>query len=207
MSGDKYAAGQHRGLDVAVGAATAIRAPTSGEVSFAGQVPTHGLTVTIATSDGYRASLTHLGELRVRKGDAVGEGDPIADTGPTGDAEHDTPYVHLGIRVGDGDTYVDPLGLLPPRSVPSPPPTLAAPPAPTPQLTPEPPAAAQPDPAQAVNPRRSPPRRRPPRPRRRPHRNRSRLPRVSPPTTLTRRTETPRQRGHRSRVRRRGPRR
>ncbi len=117
VGGDKYAAGQHRGIDIAVGDAPSIRAPASGEVSFAGQVPTHGLTVTIVTTDGVKASLTHLGTLRVRKGAIVAEGDPIADPGPTGDAEHAVPYVHLGIRVGE-DAYVDPLGLLPSRSAP-----------------------------------------------------------------------------------------
>ena len=166
---DQYAAGQHRGIDVALAGAPAVRAPASGEVSFAGQVPTHGSTVTIVTSDGYKASLTHLGVLRVRKGQSVGEGDPIADAGPSGEAEHDTLYVHLGIRVGDGDTYVDPLGLLPPRSAPNPPPAPAAPPAtvpppatspppsvaeqaPTPAPTPAPAPASAPAPAPAPAP-------------------------------------------------------
>ena len=56
--------------------APAIRAPASGEVSFAGQVPTHGLTVTIVTGDGYKASLTHLGTLRIRKGATRRRGRP-----------------------------------------------------------------------------------------------------------------------------------
>ena len=150
---DKYAAGQHRGIDVALVGAAAIRAPVSGEVSFAGAVPTHGLTITIVAPDGHRASLTHLGTLRVRKGASVAEGDPIADPGPTGESEHATPYVHLGIRVGDADTYVDPLGLLPPRSAPNPPPAPAAAPAPTPPpVSAPPPAGAQPEPAPAPAP-------------------------------------------------------
>ena len=97
---DTYAAGQHRGVDIALGDSRVVVAPAAGEVSFAGQVPTHGLTVTIRTSDGYKASLTHLGALRVRKGATVAEGDPIADPGPSGEAEHEVPYLHLGIRVG-----------------------------------------------------------------------------------------------------------
>ena len=152
VGGDKYAAGQHRGIDIAVGDAPSIRAPASGEVSFAGQVPTHGLTVTIVTADGYKASLTHLGTLRVRKGAIVAEGDPIADPGPTGDAEHAVPYVHLGIRVGE-DAYVDPLGLLPSRSAPHPPPAPATPPAPAPSpaaAPAPPPAAEQPAPTPAA---------------------------------------------------------
>ena len=148
VSGDKYAAGQHRGIDIAVDDRASIRAPASGEVSFAGQVPTHGLTVTILTGDGYKTSLTHLGTLRIRKGALVAEGDPIADPGPSGDAEHAVPYVHLGIRVGE-DAYVDPLGLLPPRSAPNPPPAPAAAPAPVPSPAPSPapPPAAEQSPA------------------------------------------------------------
>ena len=81
---DKYAAGQHRGIDVALVGAAAIRAPLSGEVSFAGAVPTHGLTITIVAPDGYRASLTHLGTLRVRKGASVAEGDDHRRPRPDG---------------------------------------------------------------------------------------------------------------------------
>ena len=107
--GDPYAGGQHRGIDVGLADAHRVRAPASGEISFAGQVPTHGLTVTIATGDGHKASLTHLGNLLVRRGDRVSEGDAVAEAGSSGDAEHDEPYVHLGIRVGEAETYVDPL--------------------------------------------------------------------------------------------------
>ncbi len=152
VSSDKYAAGQHRGIDIELDDARAVRAPASGEVSFAGQVPTHGLTVTIVTAEGYKASLTHLGKLRVREGASVAEGDPLADPGPTGTAEHEVAYVHLGIRVGD-DEYVDPLALLPSRGAPSPPPAPAAPPAqaPPPASAP-PPAAEQPAPPLAAAP-------------------------------------------------------
>ena len=143
VSSDTYAAGQHRGIDIALGASSAIRAPVSGEVTFAGRVPTNGLTVTIATGD-YKTSLTHLGALRVRRGASVVEGDLVAEPGPSGEAEYDLPYVHLGIRVGASESYVDPLELLPPRSASSPPPAPEAPPAPLPQPTPAPPVAASP---------------------------------------------------------------
>ena len=153
VSSDTYAAGQHRGIDIALGESRVIRAPASGQVSFAGQVPTHGLTVTIATSDGYKASLTHLGTLRIRKGASVTEGDPIADLGPTGEAEHDVAYLYLGIRVGAAEAYVDPLELLPPRSAPNPPPAPPAPPASSPPpASASPPAAEQPAPTAAPDP-------------------------------------------------------
>ena len=49
LGDDPYAGGQHRGVDIALDGDRPIRAPVSGEVAFAGQVPTHGLTVTIET--------------------------------------------------------------------------------------------------------------------------------------------------------------
>ena len=55
VSDSKYAGGQHRGVDIALAGAAVVRAPAAGEVTFAGQVPTHGLTVTIATRDGHKA--------------------------------------------------------------------------------------------------------------------------------------------------------
>ena len=105
---DKYAGGQHRGIDVALGDAPSARAPASGEVTFAGSLPTYGATVTIATAGGHRATLTHLGDLRVRRGEQVSEGQPLADAGTSGEPEHAVPYVHLGIRLGSDEDYVDP---------------------------------------------------------------------------------------------------
>ena len=145
LGDDEYAAGQHRGIDIAVGGAPVVRAPVAGEVTFAGQVPTHGLTVTITTADGYKASLTHLGALVVKRGARVDEGDPVAQPGPSGEAEHGVPYVHLGVRVGEDEKYVDPAKLLPPRGAPVPPPARPAPsPAPEPAPAPSPPPSPQP---------------------------------------------------------------
>ena len=75
LGADAYAAGQHRGVDVAGSSGEPVRAPASGSVSFAGVVPTSGRTVTIQF-DGYAISLTHLGEISVTKGTTVTEGDP-----------------------------------------------------------------------------------------------------------------------------------
>jgi Peptidase family M23 len=119
-----YAAGQHRGIDIAADAAgETVVAPAAGTVSFAGTVPTNGKSVTIVTADGYAVTLTHLGTILVTKGATVAEQDAIGTIGPSGTAEFDAPYVHLGIRhAADPDGYVDPLELLPPpASAPSPP--------------------------------------------------------------------------------------
>jgi peptidase M23-like protein len=110
-----YAAGQHRGIDIGADAAgETVVAPSDGTVSFAGTVPTSGKSVTIETADGYSVTLTHLGSIVVAEGDAVAEGDVVGAIGPSGTAETDVPYVHLGIRVAsDPNGYLDPLSLLP----------------------------------------------------------------------------------------------
>jgi len=113
-----YAAGQHRGIDIGADAAgEAVVAPAAGTISFAGTVPTSGKTVTIAAADGYSVTLTHLGSISVAKGATITERDAIGTVGPSGTAELDVPYVHLGIRLAaDPNGYLDPLGLLPPAA-------------------------------------------------------------------------------------------
>ena len=81
---DPYAAGQHRGIDVAGDLGTNVEAPASGLVSFAGTVPKGGRTLSIVTADGYTVSLQHLGTIGVRKGDTVSEGASVATVGTSG---------------------------------------------------------------------------------------------------------------------------
>ena len=95
---DAYAAGQHRGVDVAGSSGEPVRAPASGTVSFAGVVPTSGRTVTIQV-DGYAVSLTHLGEISRDEGSDRRRGRTLGAAGQSGAMEWPSPYVHLGIRV------------------------------------------------------------------------------------------------------------
>ena len=146
LGADAYAAGQHRGVDVAGPDGSAVRAPAGGVVTFAGSLPTYGRGVTILTGDGYAVTLVHLGEIGVAKGDTVGEGTPVGTMGTSGTPEQSVPSVHLGIRrAADEEGYVDPLGLLPPRGepVPEPEPEPAVSPAVAPAVVPaqEPPPA------------------------------------------------------------------
>ena len=91
-----------------------------------GTVGANGKTVTIATADGYSVTLVHLGGIGVSKGVAVDEGDVVGSIGPSGEAEHDQPYVHLGVRrTADPQGYLDPLGFLPQRGGVSEPPAPA----------------------------------------------------------------------------------
>src|SRR6187402_3726432 len=111
LGGDAYAAGQHRGIDVAGSEGSAVRAPASGTVTFAGSLPTYGRGVTILTADGYAVTLVHLGTIGVAKGDAVSEGATVGTMGTSGTPEQSVPSVHLGIRrAADEEGYVDPLG-------------------------------------------------------------------------------------------------
>ena len=117
---DPYAGGQHRGVVIAGAAGSTVGAPAAGTVTFAGTVPTSGRSLTILTADGYSVTLTHLGSTAPKKGDAVQEGDAVGTIGPSGDAEVEVPYVHLGVRLdSDPNGYVDPLHFLPAR-VPAP---------------------------------------------------------------------------------------
>ena len=126
-----YAAGQHRGIDVAGDAGSAVAAPAAGTVTFAGTVPTSGKSVTITTPDGYAVTLTHLGSIALARGATVAEGDGAGTVGPSGEAEVAQPYVHLGVRIAsEPQGYLDPGSFLPPR--------VAAPPALVPAPVPQP---------------------------------------------------------------------
>src|SRR4029453_6411193 len=96
--GDPYAAGQHRGIDVGGEAGERIAAPREGGVSFAGSVPTNGVTVTLHTPPGSSVPLVPLGSAAVDRGAQVAEGATVGTIGPSGTAEHTVPYVHMGVR-------------------------------------------------------------------------------------------------------------
>src|SRR4051794_9016252 len=115
LGADPYAGGQHRGVDIGAVAGNAVRSPVAGRVSFAGTLPRYGRTVTIR-ADGFAVTLLHLGDLAVARDAQVAEGQTLAAAGSSGEVEHDTPYVHLGVRhAEDEQGYVDPLLFLPQR--------------------------------------------------------------------------------------------
>ncbi len=146
LGDDPYAAGQHRGIDVAAAPGSPVRAPATGTVRFAGTVPGGGHTVTLLTEDGYAVTLLHLGAIAVARSAPVVEGATVGTIGPSGDAEHEQGYVHLGVRVAeDANGYLDPLAFLPAREV-------APPPAPGPPDDPEPRAEPAPAPAPVTAP-------------------------------------------------------
>jgi hypothetical protein len=126
---DPYAAGQHRGVDIAGPVGATVVAATGGIVRFAGTAGSSGLTVSIRTADGaYDVSYLHLASLAVRRGAPVAAGGPIGTVGTSGVRSAAEPHLHFGVRrAGSRHEYVDPLGLLPSTGAPAPRPPAAVP--------------------------------------------------------------------------------
>jgi Peptidase family M23 len=152
---DPYAAGQHRGIDIAAEVGTPVVAATEGEVRFAGTVGSAGLTVSIRTADGlFDTSYLHLSSTVVREGDRVSPGERVGAVGTTGRRSARAPHLHFGIRdAGTRHGYHDPLAFLPPAAVPKEHPRPAPAPSPIPApAAPEPAPAPRPAPVSAPEP-------------------------------------------------------
>ena len=133
-AGDPFAAGHHRGVDLAARPGAPVRAACSGRVTFAGRAGAGAVAIRCG-----RFSVTHL-PLRpsVRAGQRVVAGAPLGTVAPS--TRHEG--LHLGVRAArDPLGYVDPAPLLhaPPRHAPPAPPAAPrrdarrlAPPAPRP---------------------------------------------------------------------------
>jgi len=113
---DPYAAGQHRGIDVAAPVGTAVAAAHAGTVTFAGVAGSSGRTVSVRTDDGaFDASYLHLDAIEVAAGEHVSLGARLGSVGTSGRRSAAEPHLHFGVReAGTDHGYVDPLGLLPP---------------------------------------------------------------------------------------------
>jgi Peptidase family M23 len=151
---DPYAAGQHRGIDIAGAVGAAVVAAASGEVRYVGVAGSSGLTVSVRTADGrYDTSYLHLSSTDVREGDRVVAGQSLGTVGTTGTRSVAAPHLHFGVRdAGSRHAYHDPLGFLPPPTATQPP---RGAPAPQPSPVPVGPAPA-PAHAPAPSPRRVP---------------------------------------------------
>ena len=143
-----FAAGQHRGVDLAASAGTRVRAACGGAVRFAGLLPGGRRGVSVVCG-GLVATHLDLAAVRVRRGATVRRGAVVGVAAG--------PSVHLGARrLGVRHGYLDPLSLIgrdePPSLGPAPAPRLRRPiprvapvPSPTPVRQPRPagvPAAA-----------------------------------------------------------------
>lgn len=129
---DPYAAGQHRGIDVAATVGTPVVAATPGTVTFAGGAGTAGLTVAVRTADGrFDTSYLHLSSIDVNAGEPVAAGARLGAVGLTGRRSLAASHLHFGVRdAGSRHAYRDPLEFLGSPVPPGPPlavPLLAAP--------------------------------------------------------------------------------
>jgi hypothetical protein len=105
-----YAAGMHRGIDIAAAVGTQVVAARAGAVTFAGPLGSSGNVVAIG--DGrYATSYLHLGGVSVSRGERVAAGARIGEVGTSGRRSVPEPHLHFGVR--RDERYVDPLSLLP----------------------------------------------------------------------------------------------
>ena len=118
---DPYAAGQHRGVDIAGPVGAPVVAAAAGAVRFAGTAGSSGLTVSVRTEDGrLDLSYLHLSSLTVRAGQRVALGERIGAVGTTGRRSAVQPHLHFGVRdAGSAHGYHDPLAFLPPPGTPA----------------------------------------------------------------------------------------
>jgi len=122
---DRFAAGQHRGVDLAAPPGARVGAACGGRVSFAGRVPRGGRTVSVRCGS-LVATYQHLGVVAVSRGQMLMAGARIGTVGRASPR----PHVHLGARDRATDAYVDPLTLFAagPRALPPPLPAARRPP-------------------------------------------------------------------------------
>ncbi|HWC28220.1 MAG TPA: peptidoglycan DD-metalloendopeptidase family protein [Solirubrobacteraceae bacterium] len=106
VAADRYARGQHRGIDLGGPVGARVRAACGGRVSFAGRVPRGGRTVSVRCGR-LIATYQHLAAVAVRAGQRVAAGARIGALGPA----RPHPHVHLGARDAASGAYVDPLAL------------------------------------------------------------------------------------------------
>jgi len=154
VGSDRFAPGQHRGINVAAPVGTPVRAACGGRVRFAGPVADNGRTVSVVCAR-HVATYLHLESIAVRRGQPVPPGTRLGTVGRTGRPGRGPAHLHLGARELSTDRYVDPRDLL--AGTTSPPPVLAGPRTaprlrPTP-LGPAPRAAPSPRGAPAPTPR------------------------------------------------------
>jgi hypothetical protein len=119
LSADRFARGQHRGVDLAAPLGSPVRAACGGRVGFAGRVPGGGRTVSVVCGR-LRATYQHLGAVAVRRGQVLAPGTTLGSVGRSERPRAPQPHVHLGAREAASGSYVDPLTLLGPgpRSAP-----------------------------------------------------------------------------------------
>ncbi len=149
---DRYARGQHRGVDLAAARGSPVRSACTGRVTFSGRVPRGGLTVSVRCG-AIVATYQQLRSIAVRAGGRVVAGSRLAAVGTSSDPRERRAHLHLGAREATTGRYLDPLSLFAsgrPGAPPLPPAVRVAPrvaplgPAPSPRAGPARPLPASP---------------------------------------------------------------
>jgi murein DD-endopeptidase MepM/ murein hydrolase activator NlpD len=96
--------GQHYGLDLNAAMGTPVLAANGGVVVMARDNYYAGITVLVWHGADLYSAYFHLSELRVKVGQQVARGEPVALSGSTGQSTG--PHLHWGIKVGG--RWVDP---------------------------------------------------------------------------------------------------
>ncbi|MFI0964613.1 peptidoglycan DD-metalloendopeptidase family protein [Streptomyces sp. NPDC021080] len=104
----------HRGVDLAAGPGTPVRAVAPGRVSFAGRVAGRGVVSVELSDTGAPPLRTTYGPVRasVHKGDEVVAGEVLGTLEAAGAHCGPASCLHWGLR--RGAAYLNPLSLLPP---------------------------------------------------------------------------------------------
>lgn len=107
-----FAAGQHRGIDLAAAVGEAVRAACAGEVTFAGSLFAAGLAVSIVCGERLTSYL-YLDAITVRRGESVAVGERIGSVGVSKESTLNQSHLHFSVRrQHERWGYIDPLSLV-----------------------------------------------------------------------------------------------
>ena len=98
----------HNGLDIAVAEGTAVIAVKSGKVTEVRTSATYGKLLEYETTDGYTVMYAHLSKVLVQEGEAVKQGQKVAESGNTGLSTG--PHLHYSLW--KGEKLLDPMDYL-----------------------------------------------------------------------------------------------
>ena len=86
----------HKGIDIAVPTGSPVFSAGTGIVTKAGRNGGYGLMVEVTHNNGTITRYAHLSRIMCRKGDNVGPGEMLAESGNTGRSTG--PHLHFEIR-------------------------------------------------------------------------------------------------------------